>query len=307
MLLRHIRYLLAVAEQGSFTRAALTLHVSQPALSQQIRQLEDQMGTQLLDRSGRTVRPTDAGDAFLAYARRALAELEAGSRAVRDVRDLSSGTLRIACAPSFSAYLMAPLAQHFHDRHPGITLWLEEMAQEEIEAALGADRIDLGIATSDVHAEDVEWQPLHEERLGLIVGKQHPIAALGHAVGTTMLESLPLVLLSAQYATRMKIDSHFRHHGIRPTVAMEADSMETIIEIVRKGRLATILPNAVVHNRPSLRAAALAPVIETRQVALLQRRGGYRSAAARAFVALAEEEKHLFADGDRAPPDRRSA
>lgn len=88
MLLRHIRYLLAVAEHRNFTRAAEALHVSQPTLSQQIRQLEEALGTQLLDRTGRTVRATDAGAAYIGYARRALRELEAGERAVHDVRDL---------------------------------------------------------------------------------------------------------------------------------------------------------------------------------------------------------------------------
>jgi LysR family cyn operon transcriptional activator len=297
MLLRHIRYLMAVAEHGSFTRAALALHVSQPALSQQIRQLEGQMGTQLLDRSGRAVRPTDAGEAFLAYARRALGELEAGNRAVRDVQDLSSGMLRIACAPSFSAYLMAPLAQHFHDRYPGITLSLVERAQEDIEAALRLDRIDLGIATSDVHDEEVEWLPLHEERLGLIIGEDHPAAATGGPIGVSTLEALPLVLLSTHYTTRTMIDDHFRRHAIRPAVAMEADSLDTIIEIVRRGRLGTILAPAVVFDRPSLRAMDLDPPIGSRRVAVLRRRDGYLSAAARAFVALAQEETHIFADG----------
>jgi LysR family cyn operon transcriptional activator len=88
VLLRHARYLIAVVDHGSFTRAASALHVSQPALSQQIRQIEEQLGAQLLDRTGRA---TDAGEAFLAHARRALADLEAGQRAVRDVHDLSSG------------------------------------------------------------------------------------------------------------------------------------------------------------------------------------------------------------------------
>jgi LysR family transcriptional regulator, cyn operon transcriptional activator len=95
MLVRPLRYLKAVADHGSFTRAAAALHVSQPALSQQIRELEERMGVQLLDRSGRTVRPTDVGEAYLRHVRRALDELEVGGRAIRDVQDLSSGALRL--------------------------------------------------------------------------------------------------------------------------------------------------------------------------------------------------------------------
>jgi LysR family cyn operon transcriptional activator len=91
MLLRHVRYFLAVAEHANFTRAAEALHVSQPTLSQQIEQLEDRLGTQLLDRSGRTIQLTDSGTAYLHYAQRALQDLEAGRRAIHDVRDLSRG------------------------------------------------------------------------------------------------------------------------------------------------------------------------------------------------------------------------
>lgn len=94
MLLRHIRYFLAVAEQGNFTRAAEVLHVSQPTLSQQIKQLEEQLGTPLFDRTGRAVRLTDAGAAWMRYARLALQDLEAGTRAIHDVATLERGSLR---------------------------------------------------------------------------------------------------------------------------------------------------------------------------------------------------------------------
>ena len=92
MLSRHINYFLAVAEHGSFTRAASALHVSQPALSQQIRQLEESLGVPLFDRSGRTIRLTDAGEVWRQYASRALQELGAGKRAIHDVADLTRGS-----------------------------------------------------------------------------------------------------------------------------------------------------------------------------------------------------------------------
>ncbi len=288
MLLRHVRYLMTVADEGSFTRAALTLHVSQPALSQQIRQLEERMGVALLDRSGRMVRPTDAGKAFLAYARRALGELEAGSRAVCDVADLSTGTLRVGFTPSFSAYLVAPLIRRFHERYPGILLSVIEMAQEEMESALGADGLDLGIAFSDVHAEDVEWLPLHEERLSFVVGEVHP-ASDAVSMDCAALAGEELVLLGRTFATRLTIDSYLHRQHVRPRIAVEASSISAIVEIVRNTRLATILPDAIACEQPGIRAVALVPPIETRRVALLQRRGGYRSAAARAFTALAHE------------------
>jgi LysR family transcriptional regulator, cyn operon transcriptional activator len=288
MLLRHVRYLMGVAEQGSFTRAAQALHVSQPALSQQIRQLEERMGVELLDRSGRVVRPTDAGEAFLAHARRALGELEAGERAVRDVADLSTGTLRIGVTPSFSAYLVAPLIRRFHERYPGILLSVVEIAQEEMEPALGVDALDLGIAFSEVAAPDIEWLPLHEERLALLVGPAHPAGGT-MSMDCAALADQEMVMLGKSFATRQLVDAYLQRHNIRPRVAVEASSIAAIFEIVRSSRLATILPDAVAHEQNGFRAVALVPPIDARRVALLQRRGGYRSAAARAFTALAED------------------
>ncbi len=114
MLLRHIRYFLAVAEQGNFTRAAEALHVSQPTLSQQIKQLEDALGAPLFDRSGRAVRLTDAGEAWMRYARLALQDLDAGARAIHDVATLARGHLRLAMTPTFTAYLVGPTIDAFY-------------------------------------------------------------------------------------------------------------------------------------------------------------------------------------------------
>ena len=114
MLSRHINYFLAVAEHGSFTRAASALHVSQPALSQQIRQLEESLGVPLFDRSGRTIRLTDAGEVWRQYASRALQELGAGKRAIHDVADLTRGSLRIAVTPTFTSYFIGPLMADFY-------------------------------------------------------------------------------------------------------------------------------------------------------------------------------------------------
>jgi LysR family cyn operon transcriptional activator len=289
MLLRHVRYLKAVADHGSFTHAAAALHVSQPALSQQIRELEERMGVQLLDRSGRTVRPTDVGEAYLRHVRRALDELEVGGRAIRDVQDLSSGTLRLGFTPSFAIYLLGPLIRRYRDRFPSIVLTITEMAQEEMELALGADALDVGLAFSDVLAEDVEWLPLHTERLALIVGLGHPAANGDREMDAPAVAAEPLALLGPAFATRGMVDRYLRRNGIHPHVAVESNSIAAIVEIVRFAGLATILPQTVAQEQRGLCVVRLTPETDSRRVALLQRRGGYRSCASRAFVAVAED------------------
>ncbi|MFD9792759.1 transcriptional regulator CynR [Streptomyces sp. NPDC059070] len=285
--LRHLRYLLAVAEHGSFTRAAEELHISQPTLSQQIKQLEHTLGAQLLDRTGRAVRLTDAGDVYTAHARRALRDLAAAERAVHDVADLSHGGLRLAVTPTFTAYLTGPLLARFHTRHPGITLEVGELAQDRIESALLADEIDLGIAFLGPHLPGVAGTPLYTETLSLVVAadaepgdRPLPVRELG---------SRQLALLRTDFATRGHVDAYLAAHRVRPRIAVEADSVQALTEIVRHTSLATVLPDAVTDDHPALRPVALDPALPARTVTLLRREGAYTSAAARAFARLARD------------------
>ncbi|GJJ02525.1 transcriptional regulator [Duganella rhizosphaerae] len=286
MQLRHIRYLLAVAEHRNFTRAAETLHVSQPALSQQIRQLEESLGVQLLDRTGRTVRPTDAGTAYIEYARRALTELQAGERAMQDVRDLSRGALRLAMTPTFTAYLVGPVIERFNTRYPGIKIGIREMALDAIESALAEDEVDLAIAFSEVRSAELDCRTLFVEKLSVVVGADHPFALRPQAIRPADLESTPLALLTADFATRAHVDAYFQAQGIAPRTAIEANTISGIVEIVRRGKVATILPDAIARENDALRSITLAPPFPHRSVALLSRKGAYQSAAAVAFAEL---------------------
>jgi LysR family transcriptional regulator, cyn operon transcriptional activator len=290
MLLRHIRYFLAVAEHRNFTRAAEALHVSQPTLSQQIRQLEDTLGVPLLDRSGRIIQLPDAGVAYARYAQRALQDLEAGKRAIHDVQELTRGTLRLAMTPTFTAYLIGPLLEKYNRRYPDITLNILEMPQERMETLLSEDALDVGIAFEDTHAPDIETQVLFVEALAVMVGKSHPYAKKRTALTLREFESEALVLLNEEFATRHYIDRYCREHGVAPRIAVEVNSIGAVIELVRRSKLATLLPAAIARERSDLCLVGLKPALPQRTASLLLRKGAYRSAAARAFIALALEE-----------------
>ncbi|WP_338476719.1 transcriptional regulator CynR [Pseudomonas khavaziana] len=278
MLLRHIRYLLAVAEHRNFTRAAEALHVSQPTLSQQIKQLEESLGAPLLDRSGRSISLTDAGQAYVRFARLALQDLQAGKRAIHDVQDLSRGHLRLAMTPTFTAYLIGPLLARFNRLYPGITLSIEELTQDRIEVALGEDLLDIGIGFTGEHGPDIECEALFVEELSVVVGSTH-----SELNRLDWLEQ-PLVLLNTGFATRRHIDDYCRRQGVKPRIAMEANSISAIIEIVRNTPLATVLPQALAEAQTGLHAVIIDPPLPQRTAALLSRKGAYRSAACRAFV-----------------------
>ncbi|AIY43406.1 Cyn operon transcriptional activator [Collimonas arenae] len=289
MLLRHIRYLLAVVEHGNFTRAAEALYVSQPTLSQQIRQLEETLGAQLLDRSGRIVRATDAGQAYIIYASRALRELEAGQRAIHDVAELSRGSLRLAMTPSFTSYLAGPLIARFNADYPGITLQIVELPLNGMESALLNDEVDLGIAFSQVRSQEISCQPLFVEKLSVVVGLDHPLAQRPAPIAAGDLTQQPLALLSTNFATRTYVDAYLQEQGISPKIAIEANTINAIVEIVRYGGVATILPDAITREHPALQEIRMTPALPQRTVALLQRKDAYQSAAALAFARLAAD------------------
>ncbi|WP_414877600.1 transcriptional regulator CynR [Pseudomonas soli] len=299
MLARHIQYFLAVAQHHSFTRAAAALHVSQPALSQQVRQLEESLGAQLFDRSGRSTRLTDAGEVYLRYAKRAEQELLEARRAIHDVGDLSRGSLRVAVTPTFTTYLIGPLVEAFHARYPNITLNLREIAQERMEELLQADELDVGIAFDEVHNQDIDSRPLLVETLALVVGRAHPMATT-RSIGPHALNDESLILLSAEFATREQIERYCRQHGIRPRVRMEANAIGAVIEVVRRTTLSTLLPANLALAHDDLTAIALDPLRLQRTAVLMQRRGAYQSAAARAFSEVATSVAASLETGDSA-------
>ena len=286
--LRHLRYLIAVAERGNFTRAAEDLHISQPTLSQQIRQLERAVGVQLLDRTGRTVQLTDAGAVYTEHARRALRDLDAAERAVHDVQDLSRGHLRLGVTPTFTAYLIGPLVAELHTRFPGIGLTLTETTQDRIEAALLADDLDLGVAFAGAHPAGITATPLFTETLSLVVGGSRTPEP-PKALSVQALQAQQLALLSGDFATRGHIDAYFAEHRIEPRITVEANTIQALTEIVQRTSVATVLPDAITHDHPHLVPVPLDPPLPARTVTLLDRRGAYRSAAARAFTRLTHD------------------
>jgi LysR family cyn operon transcriptional activator len=290
--LRHLRYLLAVAEHNNFTRAAKDLHVSQPTLSQQIKQLERIVGAQLLDRTGRTVRLTEAGEAYVHYARCALRDLAAAERAVLDVADLSRGHLRLALTQTSTAYLLGPLTAELHSRHPGITLDVKEMTQDRIEASLLADELDLGIAFHGPHLPGITAAAVCTETLSLVIGAHQPEAGREEPLRVRDLAGRHLALLSGGFATRVHVDAYFTAHKVQPRIAVEANSVQALIEIVQRTPLATVLPDAITDDNPNLAPVPLEPALPARTVTLLRRESAYQSAAARAFIHLTQQLVH---------------
>jgi LysR family cyn operon transcriptional activator len=286
MLLRHLRYLLAVADNGGFTRAAEALHVSQPTLSQQIRQLEETLGVVLFDRTSRTVKATDAGQAYIECARRVLVELAAGKRALHDVKDLSRGTLRLAMTPTFMAYLVGPLVRDYTALYPNIHLEIFELSMGDIETGLADDSLDIAIAFDQVRNADIESIPAFIESLGLMVGRDHPLYECKSALTSEQVAQLEFALLTPNFVTRVCIDEYFAKTNITPKVVIEVNSVNTLLEVIRHTPVATILPEAIATQDRALRKIELVGKGPHRGAALLRRKNNYHSAASVAFMSL---------------------
>ncbi|MFK7815332.1 MAG: transcriptional regulator CynR [Gammaproteobacteria bacterium] len=289
---RSLEYLMAIAKYCSFTQAAEALHVSQPTLSQQIKLLEESIGSPLLDRSGKKIVLTNAGQIYIYYVQRAWSELSLGARAVHEVKDLSRGSLRVGWTP-ITDYLTCSLLEDFNNLYPGITLSTLEMPQSSIETALNKSKIDIGIVFSTPlettsQSENIDIHKLFEETLCLAVGNSNPLAGKTTQISASMLGEESLVLLNSNFALRDHIDEYCLEHAIMPHIAIETNSLSVIIEMVHLGTRASILPISIVEKQNGLYPIDIHPELPRKVISLIRQKGVNKSPACLAFSKLAE-------------------
>jgi LysR family cyn operon transcriptional activator len=285
--LRHLRYFLAVADAAHFRRAAASLHVSQPTLSQQIQKLERELGTTLFDRIGKRIRLTVAGDTFLHHARRVLHELNEAQVALCELDGLKRGKVSVGVVQTFNTCLIPPIVARFAASHPGIFLSVAELTASQIEQELLRGRLDLGISFVEAATDEIDIESLFEDEFVLIVAAQHRLTRR-KLLKMQELDAEPLVLLPTTYWIRERFEERAREIGIRPKVAVEMNSMEGILATVRICGGATVLPAlALATKEAGLRTIRFTePTLQCR-VGLLWRRDCYRSRASTAFAACA--------------------
>jgi len=174
MELRHCNYFLALNEEGSFTRAAAKLGISQPSLSQQMRQLEKILGVQLFDRMGRTIRLTAAGEVFIPYAQNLLKISEHARNEVNGVQGLSAGRLRIACIPSLERFVCSAVAK-FVNKYPRMKIQVHQRHGRKIDEMILAGDVDLALAVRRNSPPDINIIPLYREHYVVTYREDHPL------------------------------------------------------------------------------------------------------------------------------------
>lgn len=287
--LRHLRYFLAVAEAAHFTKAAAKLHVTQPTLSHQIRQLEGQLNLALFDRIGRRVKLTAAGEVLLPHARRVLRELEDAQSALSELHGLKRGELKVGIVQTVNACVIPEIVARFSATHTGIKVTCAELSVDDIETSLESGRLDLGISFLPTQRPLIEGEKLFTEELVAVLPAKHAWQKR-RAVAVAELATQSLVLLSSHYCTRQLVDRAFAQARIKPRVQVEMNSVESILSTVRQGRLVSVLPSLAMCQRDAgLLAIPLIKPTPRRSVGLLWMKGAHRRVAAQAFARVTEE------------------
>ena len=292
MELRQLRYLSAVARHGSFTLAAQELHVAQPAVSQQVRRLEQELGVELLSRTTRRVLVTEAGEIALARAGRILADVDALRAEIDELHGLLRGTLALGTLPAVGALDPAPLLARFRERHPAVDIRLIETTLAETLDLLRAGRLDLCFAFSPPEGagEGIAGERLFDEELAAMVAPGHPLAGR-RRVSVAALADEPLVAPIAGASLRLALDDALSAAGASLHVAYESNEASTVRALTAQGLGVSVLPRSFATTPgPRLVAVPIAPKLPRIPVSVLYREGRTRPPAVEAFLAGVREE-----------------
>ena len=301
MELRQLRYFVAIVDHGSLSRAALVLHVAQPALTQQLRQLEEELGVQLLHRSAQGVLSTDAGKVFYEHALAILKQVADAQAAVVQSAERPSGSVTLGLPHSISDALALPLLTAIRQRYPEITLQLTEEITGSLAEQLRAGRINLAVLFDDGQLGGFVTTPLVEEELRFICRADAPAAAGRDSVTLRDALDTTLILPGLQHGVRPRIESTARTAGLATRDVIEINSIAILKSAILAGMGATILPVAPVQTeveRGAMRALAIRDPSIARAVVLCTSRNIPLTNAAAAVSRLVVQVAHdLCAEG----------
>jgi DNA-binding transcriptional LysR family regulator len=292
MELRQLEYFVTVADEANFTRAAATLHVTQPGVSAQIRRLERELGLDLLDRTTRTVSLTEAGAAALPYARAALAAAAGVQLAVDQLTGLLRGHLNIGTLTSISSNSLdiPGLLAAFHNEHPGVQVSLTVASSDDLIAALHAGRLDLAfIGLAAMPPPGIGIHILASEPLVAVVAHAD-VLATKTTITLSGLAERALISLPRGTGLRSCLEDACAAAGFHPHIAFEAGDPIVLAQLAAHGLGVAIVPQPVAnaHHKQVHTIAITRPALRGR-IALAWRTEGSISPATQAFITAANE------------------
>ena len=285
MELRQLRYLVALADERHFTRAAEREHVAQPALSQQIRRLEDELGVKLVERTTRRVAMTQAGELLVGRARRMLAELEAAQAELANLAGVQTGRLSVGALHTMGPVDLSLLLASFHRSHPGIELTVREQSSEELAEMLRVDEVDLAFlsVTEHIQSRGLTLAPLVSEEIVVVLPADHLLARRS---SVRLAELAGEAFISFRKGSRLRelLDQAAAEAGFEARITLESNESRRILSLVASSLGVAILPrsDATGAGVPVAVTALVEPAL-TRDVTLAARTRRHLSPAAIAF------------------------
>ena len=256
--LKQIEYFVRVAEIGSITKAAVLLHVAQPALSRQIAQLETELKVQLLTRNGRGVVPTSAGKKMLVHGRGILRQVELAREEVSAKQANNEGLIVIGVPASVAATLTVPMIEAFRTEMPNVEVSVLQGRSSSLLEWLVSGRIDMALLYDPPYSPLVKSTPLLTEKLALIQG---PNKADVSSVELASIPEYPLIIPSRPNTMRLLIETQLVRFGLKPVIAFEVDNVANILELVAKGYGSAILSPRAATSAPAEFQLNIHPII----------------------------------------------
>ncbi|GAA2268774.1 MULTISPECIES: LysR family transcriptional regulator [Kitasatospora] len=285
MELRQLEYFVAVAEEGSFTKAAARVYVTQPCVSAQVRRLERELGQNLLDRSGRSVQLTEYGLAALPHARVVLAAADSLRNAVDDLTGVVHGQVTVGSVASSLSLSLPEVIADFSEKYPAVEISLSEGSTEQLVEATRAGRVDVAIiGLSADPPPGLDVQVIADEPLVGAVSHDHPLAQRS-TVTVDELQDHALMCLPAGSGLRAASDAAWAAAGISPRIAFEASDPRVLAQLASRGLGVAILPEPFVSaNADQLHPVRIPSPHLRARLAIAWRPGGGLGPAARALV-----------------------
>ena len=290
MRLRLLQMFCEVVRCGGFSSAARATHASQSAVSKAVRQLEEDVGTPLLERRSSPPQLTPAGEIVYRHAQIILEEQQRIHNDLDELRGLRRGELRLGLPPLGSASLFAPLLAVYRKQHPLVEIKLIEHGSRRLETLLLAGELELA-ATLGPFSDDLDVQPVCKEPLMAVLPTDPPLASTPR-LSLIDLADTPFIFFEAGFALNDQLRQACLHQGFEPTEGVRSGQIDFILALVAAGQGVAFLPRLMVYQQ-KLRQVRFVPLTSDKgtdwELALAWRRGAHLSAAAQAWLTLARE------------------
>jgi len=283
MEIQQLRYICAVAETSSFSRAAERCQVAQPSLSQQVLKLEEDLGAKLFDRLGRSVRLTEAGRAFLPHARSILHQMEAARGSVADKLGDLRGSVAAGAIPTIAPYLIPGYTAAFAKRFPEAKLRLIEATTPKLVEGLRNLSIEVAILALPLRHKDLEWFPIRTEPLFAAVPRDHA-SARAKSIALRELRGAPFVMLRDGHCFRDLSIAACAHARVTPRIAFESDQFSSVLGMVAAGVGVSLVPEMAIDPHAGCRYVRLSDARATRTIVAAVLRGRSFNRVQQAFL-----------------------